>query len=54
MFARVKKSGHYKYLQIVENRKENVKVKQRLSMTLGRMDLLQEQGRVEALIRSLS
>jgi len=54
MFARVKKSGKYQYLQIVENRKENGKVKQRVITTLGRMDQLQEQGRVEALIRSLS
>ena len=29
MFARVKKSGKYQYLQIVENRKEKGKVKQR-------------------------
>ena len=54
MFARVKKSGNYQYLQIVENRKEDGKVKQRVITTLGRMDQLQEQGRVEALIRSLS
>jgi transposase len=54
MFARVKKSGKYEYLQIVENRKENGKVKQRVITTLGRMDQLQEKGRVEALIHSLS
>jgi transposase len=54
MFARVKKSGKYQYLQIVENRKENGKVKQRVITTLGRMDQLQEKGRVEALIHSLS
>jgi len=54
MFARVKKSGKYQYLQIVENRKENGKVKQRVITTLGRMDQLHEKGRVEALIRSLS
>ena len=30
MFARVKKSGKYQYLQIVENRKEKGKVKQRV------------------------
>jgi transposase len=54
MFARVKKSGNYQYLQIVENRKENGKVKQRVITTLGRMDKLQEKGRIETLIRSLS
>ena len=54
MFARVKKSGKYQYLQIVENRKEKGKVKQRVIATVGRMDQLQSQGRVETLIRSLS
>jgi transposase len=54
MFARIKKSGKYQYLQIVENRKEKGKVKQRVSSTIGRMDQLQAKGRVETLIRSLS
>ena len=54
MFARVKKSGNYQYLQIVENRKEKGKVKQRVIATVGRMDQLQSKGRVETLIRSLS
>lgn len=54
MFARIKKSGKYQYLQIVENRKENGKVKQRVIATVGRMDKLQEKDRVETLIRSLS
>jgi len=54
LFARVKKSGKYQYLQIVENRKEKGKVKQRVIATIGRMDRLQAKGRVETLIRSLS
>ena len=54
MFARVKKSGKYQYLQIVENRKEKGKVKQRVIATVGRMDQLQDKGRIETLIRSLS
>lgn len=54
MFARVKKSGKYQYLQIVENRKEKGKVKQRVIATIGRMDQLHPKGRVETLIRSLS
>ena len=54
MFARVKKSGKYQYLQIVENRKDKGKVKQRVISTIGRMDQLQAKGRVETLIRSLS
>jgi hypothetical protein len=54
MFARVKKSGKYQYLQIVENRKEKGKVKQRVIVTVGRLDQLHEKDRVETLIRSLS
>ena len=54
MFARIKKSGQYQYLQIVENRKEKGKVKQRVIATIGRMDQLQAKDRVETLIRSLS
>jgi len=54
MFARVKKSGKYQYLQIVENRKIKGKVVQRVIATIGRMDQLQEKDRVETLIRSLS
>lgn len=54
MFARVKKSGKYQYLQIVENSKIKGKVKQRVIATVGRMDQLHEKGRVETLIKSLS
>ena len=54
MFARVKKSGPYQYLQLVENRRENGKVLQRVLVTLGRMDQMTEKGEVESLIRSLS
>jgi hypothetical protein len=54
MFARVKKSGKYQYLQIVENNKVKGKVKQRVIATIGRLDHLQDKGRVETLIRSLS
>jgi len=54
MFARVKKSGTHQYLQLVENRRENGKVAQRVIATLGRMDQLAEKGSVESIIRSLS
>ena len=54
MFARVKKSDKYEYLQIVENRKEQGKVKQRVIATIGRLDQLQDKNRVKTLIRSLS
>lgn len=54
MFARVKKSGNYQYLQIVENRKIKGKVIQRVIVTLGRMDQLKQKDRIETLIRSLA
>jgi hypothetical protein len=54
MFARIKKSGQYQYLQIVENTKEKGKVRQRVIATVGRLDELEEKGRIETLIRSLS
>lgn len=54
LFARIKKSGKYEYLQIVENRKEKGKVKQSVIATIGRMDKLAEKGRVETVIRSMS
>lgn len=54
MFARIKKSGKYQYLQIVENKKVKGKVRQRVIATVGRMDKLQAKGEVETLVRSLS
>jgi transposase len=54
MFARVKKSGHYEYLQIVENRRDGAKTVQRVICTIGRLDQLHAKGSIETLIRSLS
>jgi transposase len=54
MFARIKRSGKHQYLQIVENRKVEGKVLQRVIVTLGRMDELQARDRIETLVRSLS
>jgi hypothetical protein len=54
MFARVKKTGPYEYLQIVENRREGKKTIQRVIATVGRMEQLQAKGDIENLVRSLS
>jgi transposase len=54
MFARIKKSGKNQYLQIVENKREGKKIKQRVLTTLGRLDKIQNKGDIEILIRSLS
>jgi transposase len=54
MFARLKKSGRYEYLQIVENRRDGAKTTQRVICTVGRLDQLHATGSIEALIQSLS
>lgn len=54
MFARVKKSGRYEYLQIVENRKEKGRTKQRVVATIGRLDKLRAKDGIEPLVRSLA
>ena len=54
MFARLKKSGRYEYLQIVENRRDGAKTTQRVICTIGRLDQLHARGSIEALIQSLS
>lgn len=54
MFARIKKSGQYQYLQLVENHREGSKTVQRVLVTLGRLDQIEERGGVESLVRSLS
>jgi hypothetical protein len=53
MFARIKKSGKYEYLRVVENRREGTKVNQRAIATLGRLDQMHAKGEVETLVRSL-
>jgi hypothetical protein len=54
MFARVKKSGQYQYLQIVENSKIDGKVRQRVISTVGRLDQFQAKGSIETVICSLA
>lgn len=54
MFPRIKKSGRYEYLQIVENRREGSDVKQYVIGTIGRMDRLKEKGTIESLAHSLA
>lgn len=52
MFFRVKKSGPREYLQLVENRWEDGRSKQRVLITLGRVDQLRESGQLDALLAS--
>jgi hypothetical protein len=52
MYFRVKRTGGYAYLQIVESFRERGQVRQHVLSTLGRLDLLQGSGQLEALMRS--
>jgi transposase len=52
MFVRAKKRGDRTYLMIVENERVNGKVKQRVLHALGRLDVLQERGQLDALLLS--
>ena len=52
MFFRQKKSGNRVYLQIVENRWEKGQSRQRVIATLGRLDRLQESGKLDGLLQS--
>jgi len=48
MFFRTKTSGPRTYLQVVENRWEGGRSRQRVIATLGRLDDLQRSGQLEA------
>ena len=53
MFARIKKSGPYQYVQVVHNERVEGRVRQRVIATLGRLDVLQESGQLDGLLESL-
>ena len=54
MFLRIKKSSGHEYLQIVENKRDGKKTRQRVVGTIGRMDELAGRGQVDQLLRSLA
>lgn len=54
MFPRIKKTGKYDYLQLVETRREEGKVRQKVLVTLGRLDYLKATGQLDRLIVCLS
>jgi len=54
MFARIKKSGKYEYLQLVENRRHKDKISQRVIATMGRLDVLQQNDQLEKAVQSLT
>jgi transposase len=52
MYFRVKRTGAYAYLQIVESFRERGQVRQRVLSTVGRLDTLQASGQLDTLMRS--
>jgi transposase len=52
MFFRTKKSGPRSYLQVVENHWRDGRPQQSVLVTLGRLEQLQEQGQIDALLAS--
>lgn len=54
MFFRVKGTGNYRYLQLVENHRDGYRTIQRVLFTLGRLDKLTADGSTDALLRSLA
>jgi transposase len=52
MFFRQKRSGEHVYLQIVENRWEKGRSRQRVIATVGRLDELQRSGQLDGLLQS--
>ncbi len=54
MFVRAKKSGKYRYLQVVHNQRVEGKVRQQVIGTLGRVDGLEKTGQLDGLMASCS
>jgi len=52
MYFRVKRTGSYPYLQIVESFRDKGQVHQRVLSTLGRLDVLQAAGQLDSLMHS--
>src|SRR5271157_4540960 len=54
MFVRIKKTKGYRYLQIVESRREGKKISQRVLATLGQVDELTTSGKIDDLTQSMA
>ena len=52
MFFRVTRAGPYKYLQIARSHRDGKTVRQQTLLSLGRLDVLQASGQLDALLRS--
>ena len=53
MFVRTQRNGERTYLLVVENEWVDGKVKQKVLHRLGRLDILQQTGKLDALMLSM-
>ena len=52
MFFRVTRAGRHQYVQIARSFRDGSAIKQQTLLSLGRLDVLQASGQLEALLRS--
>ena len=52
MYFRTKQSGGFEYLQMVESHRVNGKPRQTVLATLGRLDVIKQNGELDRLLRS--
>lgn len=52
MFFRITRAGQYKYVQIARSIRKGKRVRQHVLLSLGRLDILQATGQMDALLRS--
>jgi hypothetical protein len=52
MFFRTKRNGDRTYVQLVENRREEGRTRQRVLLTVGRLEELERSGQMSAMLRS--
>jgi len=52
MFFRATRAGRYQYVQMARSYRDGATVKQQTLLSLGRLDVLQASGQLDALLRS--
>ncbi len=54
MFVKITNAGGYQYVRLVENYRENGKVKQRVLFNFGRLDILKDDPAFKNIVKKLS
>ncbi len=54
MFVKITNAGGYQYVRLVENYRENGKVKQRVLFNFGRLDILKDSPAFKNIVKKLS